>query len=75
VGQEGNRGQKDGTARITTHISKNGEATVDVSNIKGSQCEKIITGLAGAIGGECRKVKKKGAYFQLPEEERKNVHV
>ncbi|MBU0701129.1 DUF2997 domain-containing protein [bacterium] len=75
VAQEGTHGQKDGTARITTHILKNGVATVDVSNIKGRRCEEIIKGLSGAIGGECIEVRKKSEYFQLPTEEKERVYV
>lgn len=75
VGQEGNHGQKGGAAKITTHVSKNGVATVDVSNIKGKCCDEIINGLARAIGGECVKSKKKSEYFQPPVEEKEKVRV
>jgi hypothetical protein len=75
VAQEGNRGQKGGPARITAHISKDGIATVDVSNIKGPRCEEIINGIARAIGGECVKSRKKSEYFQMPVEEKENIRV
>lgn len=75
VGQEKNRGQKDGAARITVRVSKNGITKMDVSNIKGRRCEEIINRLTGAIGGECIEIKKKSEYFQLPAEERDKVYV
>ncbi len=75
VGHEGSHGQKGGAARITTHVSKNGIATVDVSNIKGKRCEEIIRELARAIGGECVSSKKKSEYFQVPVEEKNKLHV
>lgn len=75
VGQETNRRQKGGTAKIITHIQNNGVATVDVSNIKGSRCEEVINELARAIGGECVEAKRKSEYFQLPAEEQERVHV
>lgn len=75
VGQEGNHGQKGGSARITTHVLKNGVATVDVSNIKGKRCDEIINGLTRAIGGECVKSRKKSEYFQVPVKEKERVRV
>jgi hypothetical protein len=75
VAREGNWGQKDGPAKITTHISKDGTAMVDVSNIKGRRCEEIINGITRAIGGECVKSRKKNEYFQLPVEEKEKVRV
>lgn len=75
VAQEGNQGQKDGAARITAHISKEGVVTVDVSNIKGSRCEKIINDIARAIGGECIRGRKKSEYFQVPVEQKEKIRV
>lgn len=56
------------SATIKAQVHEDGSVHVDVDNVKGSQCEKIVRDFANALSGEVTGMKKKDAYFQLPGE-------
>lgn len=54
----------DGAATVSAIVGATGEVTVDIENIRGSRCEKVLDGLAKAVGGKARNKKLKPAYYQ-----------
>ena len=54
----------DGAATVSAIVGATGEVTVDIENIRGSRCEKVLDGLAKAMGGQARNKKLKPAYYQ-----------
>lgn len=62
-------GRVGGPARITAQISKEGAVTLDIENVKGNRCEKVLADFASAVGGSVKNKKIKSFYYQqLPGE-------
>jgi hypothetical protein len=64
--QRGRHG--DGQAVVNAHIHRDGTLLIDVNQIKGSRCERIVAGLVQAVGGEVTEMRRKHSYFELPGE-------
>jgi hypothetical protein len=66
--REINSGQAGGAATIKAEIDSKGEIKLDIDNIKGNRCEKILKEFTTAVGGKASSIKKKQAYWQNPGE-------
>lgn len=60
--------QEGGAATIKAQVGSDGRIHVDIDNVKGNRCEKILGELSKAVGGKAIVIKKKPAYWQLPGE-------
>lgn len=66
--KEASTGQAGGAATIKAQIDGEGRVHVDIDNVKGNRCEKVLSELSKAVGGKASIVKKKPAYWLLPGE-------
>lgn len=66
--KEASAGQVGGTATIKAEVDVDGRVHVDIDNVKGNRCEKVLSEFSKAVGGKASIVKKKPAYWQLPGE-------
>jgi len=66
--REASVAQEGGAATIKAQVGSDGRIHVDVDNVKGNRCEKILGELSKAVGGKASVVKKKPAYWQFPGE-------
>lgn len=55
-------------ALVRTQVNVDGTLWVDVDQVKGNRCERIVNDLAQAVGAKVTDMKKKDSYFQLPGE-------
>jgi hypothetical protein len=66
--REASVGQEGGAATIKAQVDCDGRVHVDIDNVKGNRCEKILGEISKAVGGKASVIKKKPAYWQLPGE-------
>jgi len=57
----------DGT-RVVTTVKGDGSAVVDIDGVCGDRCEKVVRGIAEAIGGVVTNTTRRPAFFQRPGE-------
>jgi hypothetical protein len=57
-------GQRGGAAELKAQIHLDGRAWIDIEEVRGNQCEKIVEGLAKAMGAQVANSHKKDNYYQ-----------
>lgn len=60
--------QGDGRAVVRADVRRDGTVEVDISGVKGTRCETILSALAESVGGETTTMSRKREYFESPGE-------
>lgn len=60
------KAKPDGAAAITARVDKTGVAHLDISNVRGGRCEKVLADFAQSVGGNAKNKKLKAAYYDDP---------
>jgi len=68
TGSEQSSRHGDGQAVVNARVSRDGTLLIDVDQVKGPRCERIVAGLLEAVGGEVTEVRRKHSYFEIPGE-------
>lgn len=70
--KENDVSQSGGAAKVRAQVQPDGKVHVDIDEMKGNRCEKILSELAKSVGGEPTKIEKKPAFWQLPGKKTKS---
>ena len=75
VAREAPSGSDDDRAKVTVHVKRNGELSLDVDRCVGNRCEAIVKDMAAAVGGKVAEINKKDAYFRPARKKATRVRI